>query len=315
MNRRLELDRAVTLHQLRTFRAVADHRSFSAAATDLHLSQPTVSYQVKELEEVLGVVLIDRLGRRVRLTEAGSLLYDYARQMLNLLDEAAVAIDELKGLERGTLKVGGSTTVGIYVLPSALGAFKRRHPHLKISLEIGSREHLQEKVLRGDLDLAVLSPPTLDAELVSEPLMDDELVLVVPAGHALADRAGLTLEDFQSEPFLMREPDSGTRQAVEELARERGLRLQVAMELGSNGAIKHAVEGGLGVAVLSRHAVTLERSTGGLVVVDVAGFPIHRPWDVVQLKRRRQPSVVRDFSEFLRAREWLPEPAPATTHS
>lgn len=315
MNRRLELDRTVTLHQLRTFRAVADHRSFSAAATDLHLSQPTVSYQVKELEEVLGVVLIDRLGRRVRLTEAGSLLYDYARQMLNLLDEAAVAIDQLKGLERGTLKVGGSTTVGIYVLPSALGAFKRRHPHLKISLEIGSREHLQEKVLRGDLDLAVLSPPILDAELVSEPLMDDELVLVVPAGHALADQRGLTLEDFQGEPFLMREPDSGTRQAVEELARERGLRLQVAMELGSNGAIKHAVEGGLGVAVLSRHAVTLERSAGGLVVVDVAGFPIHRPWDVVQLKRRRQPSVVQEFTEFLHAREWLPEPASASTRS
>jgi DNA-binding transcriptional LysR family regulator len=303
----LELDRAITLHQLRTLRAVADHLSFSAAASDLHLSQPSVSYQVKELEEALGVDLLDRQGKRVRLTEAGEILYDYARRILNLVDEAAVAIEQLRGLERGSLRVGASTTVGIYVVPLALGAFKKRNPGLHVALEIGSRERLQAGVLNGELDVAVLSPPVKDPELECLPFMDDELVLVVPAGHRLAAQKRVTLADFAGEPFLMREPASDTRQKVEEAARRAGVHLQVAMELGSNGAIKHAVEGGLGVAVLSRHAVTLERSSGDLVVVDVDGFPICRPWCVAHLRRRRLPAQVGAFVAFLRELTWLRE--------
>ena len=304
----LELDRAITLHQLRTFQAVADHLSFSAAAAELHLSQPSVSYQVKELEEVLGLALLDRVGKRVQLTEAGETLYDYARRVLNLVDEAALAIEQQRGLRRGTLRVGASTTVGIYVIPMALGAFKKSHPDIHLSLEIDSREDLQAKILRGALDIAILSPPVGDPELECQTFLDDELVMVVPAGHPLATRNGLTLADFQGEPFLMREPSSVTRQVVEEVARQAGVRLQVAMELGSNGAIKHAVEGGLGVAVLSRHAVTLERSAGGLVLVAVEGFPIRRPWCVVNLRRRRQPPVVAAFTEFLCDLSWLPQP-------
>lgn len=302
---RPDLDRAVTLHQLRTFRAVVDRLSFSAAAVELHLRQSSVSYQVKELEEALDVVLLDRLGKRVVVTEAGRVLYDYARQMLNLLDEAALAIDQLHGLERGTLRVGGSTTVGIYVLPMALGAFKKHHPGVAISLEIGSREALQAKLLADDLDIAVMAPPVLDPELDFEPLMDDELVMVVPQGHPLSGRRGLRLQDFAGESFLMREPASDTRQCVEDLARREGVELQVGMELGSNGAIKHAVEGGLGVAVLSRHAVTLEQSARSLVVVEVQGFPIRRTWGYVLLRRRHMPSALREFVEFLPGLEWL----------
>lgn len=303
----LDLDRAITLHQLRTFRAVADHLGFSAAAAELRMSQPSVSYQVKELEQVLGVTLLDRQGKRVRPTQAGSILYDYARKILNLVDEAALAIEELRGLERGNFRVGASTTVGIYVIPTALGAFKKLHPELQLSLEIGSREQLQARVLGGELDVAVLSPPTNDDELESLPFMEDELVMVVPSGHRLAGRRGLALSDFEGEPFLMREPASDTRQKVEELANQVGVRLNVTMELGSNGAIKHAVEGGLGVAVLSRYAVTLERSAGGLVVVDVEGFPIHRPWSVVYLRRRRVPPPIAAFLDLLRERSWLGE--------
>ena len=136
----LDLDRAVTLRQLRTFKTVADLTSFSLAAQRLKLSQPSVSYQVKELEETLGLPLLDRLGKRVQLTEAGSLLYSYARRMLDVLDEATVAIEEMRGIKRGTLRVGASTTVGIYLLPAALGAFKKLHPGLVISLEINGNE-------------------------------------------------------------------------------------------------------------------------------------------------------------------------------
>ena len=300
----LALDRALTLHQLRTFRAVAEQLSFSAAAHELSISQPSVSYQVKELEAALGLPLLDRLGKRVRLTEAGQVLYEYARRTLALLDEAALAMEQLRGIERGTLRVGASTTVGIYVIPLALGAYKKRHPNLAVSLEIGSREALQDRLKQGALDLAVLSPPIADPDLVSARFMEDELVMVVPAGHPLAGRTGLTLRDFREESFLMREVGSGTRLAVETAARRAGVSLQVGMELGSNGAIKHAVEAGLGVAVLSSHAIELERQGGGLVVVDIEGFPIRRPWSIVHLRRRQLPAAVIRFIELLIQGRW-----------
>jgi len=300
----LGVEKGVTLHQLRTFRAVAEQLSFSAAAHELSISQPSVSYQVKELEAVLGLPLIDRLGKRVRLTEAGEVLYEYARRTLTLLDEATLVMEQMRGIERGTLRVGASTTVGIYVIPLALGAYKKLHPNLALSLEIGARETLQERVKRGVLDLAVLSLPIADPDLESTSFMDDELVMVVPAGHTLAGRSRLTLRDFTGESFLMREPGSGTRIAVEMASRRAGVSLQVGMELGSNGAIKHAVEAGLGVAVLSSHAIELERRGGGLVVVDIEGFPILRPWSIVHLRRRQLPSAVGQFIEFLRDRRW-----------
>jgi len=308
----LALDRALTLHQLRTFRAVAEQLSFSAAAHELSISQPSVSYQVKELEAVLGLPLLDRLGKRVRLTEAGEVLYDYARRTLSLLDEAALVMEQMRGIERGTLRVGASNTVGIYVIPLALGAYKKRYPNLAVSMEIGSRDALQERVRQGALDVAVLSAPVADPELVVVPFMEDQLVMVVPAGHPLAGRPGLTLRDFAGESFLMREPGSGTRLAVEAIARRTGVALQIGMELGSNGAIKHAVEAGLGVAVLSRHAIELERKGGGLVVVDIEGFPVQRPWSIVHLRRRQLPAAVAQFIELLRERRWeRPRTTPA----
>jgi LysR family transcriptional regulator, low CO2-responsive transcriptional regulator len=308
----LALDKSLTLHQLRTFRAVAEQLSFSAAALELSISQPSVSYQVKELEAALGLPLLDRLGKRVRLTEAGAVLYDYARRTLALLDEATLAMEQMRGIERGTLRVGASTTVGIYVIPLALGAYKKRYPNLAVSLEIGSRDALQERLKQGVLDLAVLSPPEADADLASTPFMEDELVMVVPAGHPLAGRQGLTLRDIAAESFLMREEGSGTRYAVELAAGRAGVTLRVGMVLGSNGAIKNAVEAGLGVAVLSRHAVQLERRGGGLVVLDIEGFPIRRPWSIVYLRRRHLPAAVEQFIQLLREGRWERAPAPAS---
>ena len=186
----IDIDRSVTLRQLRTFKAVADLNSFSLAAQQLRLSQPSVSYQVKELEEALGLPLLDRLGKRVHLTEAGSVLYSYARRTLDVLDEAALALEEMRGIKRGNLRVGASTTVGIYLLPAALGAFKKLHPGLVISLEIGTRARVQEQVLNNELDLAVVGPALKDPDLAILPFVSDELVVVAPAGHRLAGRRG-----------------------------------------------------------------------------------------------------------------------------
>jgi DNA-binding transcriptional LysR family regulator len=301
----LDLERAVTLRQLRTFKTVADLNSFSLAAQRLKLSQPSVSYQVKELEETLGLPLLDRLGKRVQLTEGGTLLYGYARRMLDVLDDARVAIEEMRGIKRGNLRVGASTTVGIYLLPAALGAFKKLHPGLIISLEIGTRARVQEQVLRNELDLAVVGPASKDPELSIIPFISDELVVVAPAGHPLATRRGLTLNDLADQPFVMREAASGSRWSLEKAARKAGTKLQVAMELGSNGAIKHAVESGLGLAVISRYACTLELSSGRLVELGVRGFPIRRDWHIVHLRRRKLPASVSAFIEFLRDTSWL----------
>jgi DNA-binding transcriptional LysR family regulator len=306
----LALERSITLHQLRTFKAVADHLSFSAAAQDLRLSQPSVSYQVKELETALGMDLLDRLGKRVQLTQAGELLYSYARRTLNLLDEAALALEELRGLQRGTLKVGASTTVGIYIIPAALGAFKRLHGGLEIALEIGSRGQVQDRVLRNELDLAVVGPPQKNPDLVSLPFMFDELVIIAPPSHRLAGRTGLSLKDLRDEPFIMREAGSGTRWAIEKAFRKAGVQVPVGMSLGSNGAIKHAVEGGLGLAAVSRYAIALERSSKRLAVLDVKGFPIRRQWHVVHLRRQRLPAPVSGFIDFIRSNRW-PEGTPA----
>jgi DNA-binding transcriptional LysR family regulator len=300
----LDLDR-VTLRQLRTFKTVADLNSFSLAAQRLRLSQPSVSYQVKELEDTLGLPLLDRLGKRVHLTEAGSMLYGYARRMLDVLDEAALAAEEMRGIQRGTLRVGASTTVGIYLLPAALGAFKKLHPGLVISLEIGSRARVQEQVLRNVLDLAVVGPALKDPDLAIIPFISDELVVVAPAGHPLSTKRGLSLKDLADQPFVMREATSGSRWSLEKAARKAGAKLTVAMELGSNGAIKHAVESGLGLAVLSRYACALELSSGRLVELDVRGFPIRRDWHIVHLRKRRLPSSVREFIDFLKDTSWL----------
>jgi len=309
---RLDLDRAVTLRQLRTFKTVADLNSFSLAANRLKLSQPSVSYQVKELEEAIGLPLLDRLGKRVQLTEAGTLLYGYARRMLDVLDDATVALEEMRGIKRGTLRVGASTTVGIYLLPAALGAFKKLHPGLVISLEIGTRARVQEQVQRNELDLAVVGPALKDPDLAIVPFLSDELVVIAPAGHPLAGRRGLSLKELSDQPFVMREAASGSRWSLEKAARKEGVRLIVAMELGSNGAIKHAVESGLGLAVISRYACALELSSGRLVELHVRGFPIRRDWHIVHLKYRKLPSSVSSFIDFLKEAKWLARVQPAT---
>jgi DNA-binding transcriptional LysR family regulator len=195
--------------------------------------------------------------------------------------------------------------VGIYILPAALGAFKKEHPGLVISLEIGTRERVQEQVLNSELDLAVVGPALKDPELAVIPFLSDELVVVAPSGHPLTGKRGLTLKQLAAEPFVMREQASGSRWSLEKAARKDGAKLVVAMELGSNGAIKHAVESGLGLAVISRYACALEFSTTRLVELHVRGFPIRRDWHIVYLRNRKLPSSVTAFIEFLQDTSWL----------
>ncbi len=290
----------MTLHQLCVFSTVARERSYSEAARLLFISQPSVSYQVKQLEQELKAALFEQSGRRIQLTQAGEILYGYARQILALLDDAAGSIQELKGLERGSLRVGASSTAGTYVLPQILGAFKHRHPRLDLALDIANWQAIRERLLQRQIDLAVVGEPSRQPELEVEPFLRNELVVIAPPEHHLVGVVSIPLTVLMDEPFIIREPGSGTRLTLERLTANAGITPRIAMELGSNGAIKQAVSAGMGLAVLSREAIQLEVQAGKLRVLQVEGFPIERQWNIVRLRDRRVSIAAGAFQQFLK---------------
>lgn len=269
-----------TLHQLEIFAAVAQTLSISRAAEQLLLTQPAVSMQIKTLERAMGVPLFDHMGRRIQLTEAGRDLQVRATRILGLATETAEAMADLRAGRHGRLRVVATTTVGIYVVPKLLGEYHRRHPEVEIRLEVANWERTCERLFAGEADVAVAGPHP-DTGLQMEPFMDDQLVVIASPDHRLAGQTGVGLQELSKEPMLLREPGSGTRAAVERIFAEHDLPLHGAMELSRNGAIKQVAEAGLGVAVISRAAISLELVTGTLAMLDVAGFPIVRAWHII----------------------------------
>jgi len=300
------LERRVTVHQLRIFKAVADLQGFTRAADALHLSQPAVSHQVKALAAAVGSPILETIGRRAQPTEVGRLLYEHAGRILAEFEAADRAIDELTDLERGVLSVSGDTTVGIYVLPDLLGAFKAAHPGVDVRLDVGNRDHVYARVIDGDADFAVVGRlrERPSVPLVSQPFLPNELIAIVGPDHPLAHARRVSVDRFAREPFIVREPGSGTRETADEaLARAREP-VRIVMELASNGAIKRAVARGLGVAVVSRHAVALELQLGLVVELPVAGFPLRRQWHLVHPRGRRLGPVGTAFLAFVARDDW-----------
>ncbi|MDH4143049.1 MAG: LysR family transcriptional regulator [Chloroflexota bacterium] len=305
-------ERRVTAHQLRIFKAVADRSSFSRAAEDLHLSQPAVSHQVKALSIAVGAPLFEDIGRQIQLSETGRLLYEHASLILSDFEIAGRAIDEHHGLRGGLLRLVGDTTVGIYVLPDLLGAFKQAHPGITPHLDIGNRQHVYGRLLANQADFAVVGRTWLrpNPPMVEVPFLPNELIAVAAPTHPLAGERRVTLARLAGEPMILREPGSGTRETAEEALSRTGRPMNVAMELASNGAIKRAVARGLGVAILSRYAVSLELRIGTVVELPVAGFPLHRQWHLVYPRNRRFGPVGTAFLSFAldgRWRESLPD--------
>jgi len=299
-------ERRVTVHQLRIFKTVADVRSFTRAAEELHLSQPGVSHQVKALSAAVGAPLFEEVGRRIQPTETGRFLYEHASLILSQFEAAGRAIDELHGLEQGLLRLVGDTTVGIYVLPDVLGAFKQAHPGIALRLDVGNRLHVYERLLTNEADFAVVGRTWLrpDVPLTIRPFLPNELIAIAAPGHALAGRRRVSLARIADEPIIFREPGSGTRETAEEALAKTGRRVQVAMELASNGAIKRAVARGLGIAILSRFAVSLELRLGVVVELPVTGFPLRRQWHLVYPRDRRLGPVGEAFLAFVDEGRW-----------
>ena len=288
-----------TLRQLEVFEAIARLGSFTRAAEELFLTQPTVSMQIKKLSDAVGLPLFEQIGKRVHLTDAGRALHEASRDIFDRWSKLEMTIADLKGLKQGNLRLAVVTTAK-YFTPRLLGTFCQKYPGIDASLKVTNRERVLEYLAENRDDLYVIGQPPEDIAVEQVPFLTNPLVVIAPQNHALAGHSRIPLERIVREPFVMREPGSGTRKAFERLLQERGLDVRVRMELGSNEAIKHAVASGLGVAVLSRHTVTADPAASDLAVLDVEGFPIERQWYVVYPAGKQLSVVAQAFLAHLR---------------
>lgn len=290
----------VTLRQLRLFLALADTGSVSGAARACHVTQPTVSMQLREIGEAVGLPLYEVVGRRVYLTGVGEELARSARNMLEEWAAFSQRIDAIRGLTTGQLRVAIVSTAK-YFMPRLLGRFCQRHPDVDIALEVLNRDGVLQRLRDNRDDLYIMSAPPRDLEISSRAFMANPVVVVAPPGHPLAAAKRLSLAKLAAERFVLRERGSGTRLAADAHFRTHGFQPRIRLELGSNEAIKQAVAGGLGISVLSRHAITIERREGSLIELPVSGFPLHANWFVVHLKGKRLSPLANAFLEELQA--------------
>lgn len=290
-----------TFRQLRLFLALADHGSVTAAARATHVTQPTASMQLKELAGAVGLPLFEVIGRRVHLTAVGQELARSARAMVDEWAGFAQRVDAIKGLTRGQLRVAVVSTAK-YFVPRLLGSFCAQYPDVDIALEVLNRDGVVQR-LQGNLDdLYIMSMPPPHMDLADRVFMANPLVLVAPAGHPLAGRRRrVALAQLAAERFILRERGSGTRMAADAHFKKCRFTPQVRLELGSNEAIKQAVAAGMGVSVLSRHALGNPETGEGLAVLPVEGFPIDSQWHIVRLQGKRLSPIAQAFEAHLLA--------------
>ncbi len=288
-----------TLRQLEVFEAIARLGSFTRAAEELFLTQPTASMQVKKLTEAVGLPLFEQVGKKIHLTDAGRALHITCREIFDHFSRFEMTIADMKGLKRGTLRLAVVTTAK-YFAPRLLGPFCQQYPGIDVSLKVSNRERVLERFADNQDDLYILGQPPEDVDAIAEPFLENPLVVLAPAGHVLANQKRIPLARICEEPFLLREPGSGTRMALERLFAAHNLSVRVRMELGSNEAIKQAIVGGLGISVLSRHTLGLDAPLGQLTILDVENFPIERHWYVAYPTGKQLSVVARTFLDFLK---------------
>ncbi len=290
----------VTLRQLRIFEAVARHASISRAAAELHLTQPAVSMQIKQIERLIGLALLEQIGKRLYLTEAGHELRDHARRISAQMADLEASLNQLRGLQRGVLRVAVVSTAN-YFVSRLLAAFNERHPTVHVSLQVGNREAVLAALAENTTDLAITGQPPDGVDVIAQHFMDNPLVVIAAPAHRLATRRAIPLRELAQEVLVVREPGSGTRAAMERFFTQRGLQYRTGCELSSNEAIKQAVQAGLGLGVVSAQTLELELETRRLVVLPVEGFPILRHWFVVHRRHKRLSPAAQALRQLLLA--------------
>jgi len=288
----------LTLRQIEVFNAVARHQNYTRAAEELHLSQPAVSMQVRQLEEGIGLPLFEQVGKQIHLTDAGEQMYAYGRNIANLLTEAEGVFEAIKGVERGNLTISVATTASHFAT-RLLAEFTKQHEGITISLDITNREALRKQLENNEPDLVIMGQPPQGVDVEAAAFMENPLVMIAPAKHALIGQKKIPLSHFANENFVVRELGSGTRGATQRFFDEHGVPFNTGIEMTSNEAIRQAVEAGLGLGIVSIHTLELELETGRLDILDVEDFPIIRHWYVLQRKGKRLSPAAQAFKEFV----------------
>jgi DNA-binding transcriptional LysR family regulator len=290
----------VTLRHLSIFEAVARTGSLSRAAAEMHLTQPAVSMQMKQLEEQIGLPLFEQVGKRKLLTEAGQELQRHSRDIAARIVDMSAAMDQFRGLERGLLRLAVVSTAN-YFLPPLIAQFNRCHPGVRVSLQVANRALVLAALTDSSTDLAITGRPPEGLDVVAQRFMDNPLVVIAAPSHPLAGLATVPLQRMVEEPLVVREPGSGTRAAMERHLSAHRLSYRAGCEFGTNEALKQAVRAGLGLAVVSAQTIELELQTRCLVVLPVEGFPIVRQWYVLHRGPKRLTEAARTFREMLLA--------------
>lgn len=291
----------MNIHQVHIFNIAARTLSITKTAKKMHLSQPSVSIQIKDLEDSLNVRLFDRINRKISLTDAGKTFFEYSERLLRLIDEINGVMNEFSSGDVGRLILGASSTVGIYVLPEFLGEFKELYPKAEIALNIQNRQEAVEQCVAGELDFAFMQDPPKHPDLQTEFFMKDELVIVCSPKHRWANLGHLTMKTLSSEPeaIILREEGSGTRGLIEYVLKRYGIERKVTMELSSSEGIKRAVEANLGVAVLSMNVIRNEIEKKSLIALPISDLNTKRDFFIVRNKKRKFLPLMMKFYEFI----------------
>lgn len=288
----------ITFRQLEVFEVVARLLSYTKAAKELHLSQPAVSMQIKQLEDNTGLPLFEKLGRKIYLTEAGREMYHYCKTIAQQLDEAEEVLEQLKGLKLGRLKISVATTANAFVT-HMLSKFNKRYEGVTVSLDVTNREQLLSQLADNDKDIVIMGRPPSNADLITEAFADNPLVVIAAPDHPLASSQPIPLSMLQDQTFVVREQGSGTRTAMQRFFDEHDLSITSSMEMNENESIKQAVQAGMGLGVVSIHTIELELETKRLVILNVEDFPIMRHWYLVHRKEKRLSPITQRFKEFV----------------
>lgn len=288
--------------RLHVFYTVARLLSFTKAAESLHMTQPAVTFQVRQLEEHFNTRLFDRTHNRISLTEAGEKVYEYSERIFQLYNELENSVRELTGEISGILILGASTTIAEYMLPSLLGDFKAKYPDVNIRLKVSNTDGIVSMVEHNVIDLGVVEAPVANKNLAVETCRTDSLVAIVPPKHALASRDRIKLNEILEYPYICREEGSGTREVILDYLREAGLdssQLNIIMELGSLEALKGAVEAGIGISIVSRATLTKEIKLQTLKVLELDP-PLERPFSFVHQKHKFRQRAMDELLDFAR---------------
>ena len=286
----------ITFRQMKLFLAFAETKSVTAAAKQMHVSQPTASMQLKEITHAIGLPLYEVIAKKIYLTDTGKELADTARQMLNTWALFEQSIDATNGISRGKLKIAVVSTAK-YFMPRLIGQFCKKHPDIDVSLEILNRNGVVSRMMDNLDDIYIMSQPPKDMALVDDVFMDNHLVAIAALGSAIAKQKTITLGALSEQRFILREQGSGTRMTADRFFKKLKFQPHIRMELGSNEAIKEAVAGGLGIGVISKYALHGRQKEHGVAIINVKGFPISSHWHMVHPAKKKLSPVAMAFKE------------------